>query len=116
MSHGFVIHYADGSVFSERDGYWDDAPDKGIKELHYVLGDKVEVVKGCDLYFFSNEAIHGPAMSGRPGIWQAAIIGGVKNGEAVLKRIAADGTVDTRFFPASQLRFVEKTYRKGTQA
>jgi len=54
-------------------------------------------------------------LSGKVGIWQAAIIGGVKNGQATYKRIAADGTVDTRFFPAEQLRFVEKTYRKGVR-
>jgi len=113
---GFVIHYADGDVFSERDGYWDDAPDKGIKELHYVLGENVEVVKGCDRYFFSNEAVHGPALSGKVGIWQAAIIGGVKDGQATYKRIAADGSVDTLFFPAGQLGFTEKTYRKGMGA
>lgn len=110
---GFVVHFVDGTYFSELDGYWDDVPDKGILELHYFFEGKVEIVKDCDYYFFSNEAVHGPSLSGKPGIWTAAIIGGVKDGRAIYKRIAADGSVDTLFVPASQLGFTEKTYRKG---
>jgi len=114
---GFVIHYQDGSVFTEGiDGYWDDAPDKGIIELQYVLGDKVEVVKDCDFYFFSNEAIHGPSLSGKPGIWMAGIIGGVKDGGAIYKRVVEDGTVETTFLPAEELRFTAKTYRRAQNA
>jgi hypothetical protein len=110
---GFIAHFADGTFFSELEGYWDDVPDKGILELHYVFGDKVEVIKDCDLYFFSNEAVHGPNLSGQVGAWMAAIIGGVRAGEAILKRIGADGGVDTVFFPAERLMFDPKVYRKG---
>lgn len=112
---GFVIHYQDGSIFSEVDGYWDNAPDKGIRELHYVLGDKVEVIRGYEQYFFSNEAVHGPSLSGRMGVWTAAIIGGVKGDEAIYKRITPDGGAETVFFPANRLMFDPKVYRKGVR-
>jgi hypothetical protein len=112
---GFIAHFADGTFFSELEGYWDDVPDKGILELHYYLEGKVEVIKGCDSYFFSNEAVHGPGLSGQPGVWTAAIIGGIKDGQATIKRIAANGTVETIFLPASELGFSEKTYRKGAK-
>jgi len=113
---GFVIHYQDGTMFSEDDGYWVDAPDKGILELHYVSGNKVEIIRDCDLYFFSNEAVHGPGLSGQPGIWTAAIIGGIKDGQATIKRIAANGSVETVFLPADRLMFDPKVYRKGVKA
>jgi len=68
----FVIHYQDGSSYSENQGYWNDAPDNGVTALHLTLPFAIKKrnpdgtvseyppssvqISGYQAYYFANQA------------------------------------------------------------
>jgi hypothetical protein len=68
----FIVYFQDGSSYSENQGYWDTAPDKGITALHLTLPFSIKKrnsdgtvteyppssaqISGYQAYYFANQA------------------------------------------------------------
>jgi hypothetical protein len=92
----FIAQYKDGSSFSEKNGYWDDMPDKGITSLHLTLPFAIKKIgtgellapstvqiSGFEFYYFANYAetialvVGGQAQSAGQGQFMKQIMCGL---------------------------------------
>jgi hypothetical protein len=113
---GFRVELADGRVVTELDGTWDDVPHGvlNVSLCSFPSGRLLCGLDGCERYFFSNEAVSD--WNGRSTL-VAKILGGVKEGQALVMRLVLDQNgnhrVEHAVLQQEQLPFVEHVYRNA---
>jgi hypothetical protein len=112
---GFVVTFNDGTKFTERDGTWDDVPNKKVANLSVVNIDSGEVLASAPIgtkYYFSNEAIAYPGQH----VLSGKILGSVQS-DGVVKEVRyevwPEKKVVSRDYPVSDCPFPDRVFRQG---